>query len=84
MYKLDASFTADLPKDRPFRITFSGRSGSGYHIGFFDIAVTGVPSQWLDMMILWIVLTIFTKLCISAYTFEIRIFMKVARKWSLS
>ncbi len=39
---LDASFTSDLPTDRPFRITyFSGRRGSGYHIGFSDIARGG-------------------------------------------
>ncbi|PWQ94982.1 NAD-glutamate dehydrogenase domain-containing protein [Leucothrix arctica] len=39
---LDASFTNDLPTDRPFRITyFSGRRGSGYHIGFSDIARGG-------------------------------------------
>ncbi len=40
--ELEAEFTADLPADRPFRITFfSGRSGSGYHIGFSDIARGG-------------------------------------------
>nr|CAA6825351.1 MAG: Glu/Leu/Phe/Val dehydrogenase family protein [uncultured Thiotrichaceae bacterium] len=40
--ELDAEFTSDLPVDRPFRITFfSGRSGSGYHIGFSDIARGG-------------------------------------------
>lgn len=45
--ELDVSFTADLPKDRPFRITFfSGRSGSGYHIGFSDIARGG----WRTLM----------------------------------
>ncbi|PID45387.1 MAG: amino acid dehydrogenase [Proteobacteria bacterium] len=39
---LDATFTKDLPADRPFRITyFSGRRGSGYHIGFSDIARGG-------------------------------------------
>ncbi len=39
---LDAHFIADLPTDRPFRITyFSGRRGSGYHIGFSDIARGG-------------------------------------------
>ncbi|RVU83359.1 amino acid dehydrogenase [Leucothrix sargassi] len=39
---LDACFTNDLPADRPFRITFfSGRRGSGYHIGFSDIARGG-------------------------------------------
>lgn len=39
---LDEEFTADLPKDRPFRITFFvGRNGSGYHIGFSDIARGG-------------------------------------------
>jgi glutamate dehydrogenase len=35
-------FTADLPSERPFRITyFSTRFGSGYHIGFSDIARGG-------------------------------------------
>ena len=35
-------FIEDLPTDRPFRITyFSGRRGSGYHIGFSDIARGG-------------------------------------------
>ena len=39
---LEAHFTDDLPTDRPFRITyFSGRRGSGYHIGFSDIARGG-------------------------------------------
>ena len=39
---LDPSFTADLPADRPFRITFFfGRYGAGYHIGFSDIARGG-------------------------------------------
>ncbi len=39
---LAEQFTADLPKDRPFRITFFlGRNGSGYHIGFSDIARGG-------------------------------------------
>ena len=39
---LAEEFTADLPKDRPFRITFFvGRNGSGYHIGFSDIARGG-------------------------------------------
>jgi glutamate dehydrogenase len=39
---LSEEFTADLPKDRPFRITFFvGRNGSGYHIGFSDIARGG-------------------------------------------
>ncbi len=45
--ELDPVFTADLPKERPFRITFfSGRSGSGYHIGFSDIARGG----WRTLM----------------------------------
>lgn len=40
--ELDEKFTSDLPADRPFRVTyFSGRSGSGYHIGFSDIARGG-------------------------------------------
>lgn len=40
--ELGEAFTSDLPKERPFRITFfSGRSGSGYHIGFSDIARGG-------------------------------------------
>ncbi|MEZ5447566.1 MAG: NAD-glutamate dehydrogenase [Thiolinea sp.] len=45
--ELGAEFTADLPPDRPFRITFfAGRSGSGYHIGFSDIARGG----WRTLM----------------------------------
>lgn len=40
--ELCSDFTDDLPADRPFRITyFSGRFGSGYHIGFSDIARGG-------------------------------------------
>ncbi len=40
--ELDAKFTCDLPPERPFRITyFYGRYGSGYHIGFSDIARGG-------------------------------------------
>ena len=40
--ELGEQFTADLPADRPFRITyFFGRNGSGYHIGFSDIARGG-------------------------------------------
>jgi len=40
--ELGPEFTADLPDERPFRITyFSGRFGSGYHIGFSDIARGG-------------------------------------------
>lgn len=39
---LEPHFIQDLPADRPFRITyFSGRRGSGYHIGFSDIARGG-------------------------------------------
>jgi len=42
MGELDQKFTADLPQERPFRITyFYGRYGSGYHIGFSDIARGG-------------------------------------------
>jgi glutamate dehydrogenase len=42
MSELDQKFTADLPPERPFRITyFYGRYGSGYHIGFSDIARGG-------------------------------------------
>ncbi|HPY40418.1 MAG TPA: NAD-glutamate dehydrogenase, partial [Thiolinea sp.] len=45
--ELGDDFTADLPKERPFRITFfAGRSGSGYHIGFSDIARGG----WRTLM----------------------------------
>ncbi|WP_298609443.1 NAD-glutamate dehydrogenase domain-containing protein [uncultured Thiothrix sp.] len=45
--ELGEDFTSDLPKERPFRITFfAGRSGSGYHIGFFDIARGG----WRTLM----------------------------------
>ncbi|WP_303720696.1 NAD-glutamate dehydrogenase domain-containing protein [Malonomonas rubra] len=40
--EIGMEFTADLPTDRPFRISyFSGRFGSGYHIGFSDIARGG-------------------------------------------
>lgn len=39
---LDDSFTSGLPLERPFRITFFfSRHGSGYHIGFSDIARGG-------------------------------------------
>ncbi len=39
---LGATFTADLPPDRPFRVTFFfARGGLGYHIGFADIARGG-------------------------------------------
>ena len=39
---LETHFTQELPADRPFRITyFSSRRGSGYHIGFSDIARGG-------------------------------------------
>jgi len=49
-FRLDAAylgdlgdeFTADLPPERPFRVTFfMGRYGLGYHIGFADIARGG-------------------------------------------
>lgn len=40
--ELGAEFTADLPSERPFRISyFSSRFGSGFHIGFSDIARGG-------------------------------------------
>jgi glutamate dehydrogenase len=40
--ELGPEFIADLPPERPFRITFFfGRHGSGYHIGFSDIARGG-------------------------------------------
>ncbi|MEJ2699769.1 MAG: NAD-glutamate dehydrogenase, partial [Desulfuromonadales bacterium] len=40
--ELGAGFTADLPPERPFRVTFFfGRHGAGYHIGFSDIARGG-------------------------------------------
>ena len=40
--ELGPEFTDDLPTQRPFRITFfHGRRGSGYHIGFSDIARGG-------------------------------------------
>jgi len=40
--ELGPDFTDDLPAQRPFRITFfSGRRGSGFHIGFSDIARGG-------------------------------------------
>jgi glutamate dehydrogenase len=36
------AFTADLPPERPFRVTFfCGRYGLGYHVGFADIARGG-------------------------------------------
>ncbi len=39
---LGPEFTADLPPERPFRVTFFyGRHGLGYHIGFSDIARGG-------------------------------------------
>jgi len=39
---LGPEFTADLPPERPFRVTyFHGRHGLGYHIGFSDIARGG-------------------------------------------
>ncbi|MBK9517830.1 MAG: NAD-glutamate dehydrogenase [Anaeromyxobacter sp.] len=39
---LGPEFTADLPPERPFRVTFfMGRYGLGYHIGFADIARGG-------------------------------------------
>ncbi|OED38346.1 amino acid dehydrogenase [Chromatiales bacterium (ex Bugula neritina AB1)] len=40
--ELGTEFTDDLPAQRPFRITFfSGRRGTGFHIGFSDIARGG-------------------------------------------
>jgi len=40
--ELGTEFTADLPPERPFRVTFfAGRHGLGYHIGFADIARGG-------------------------------------------
>ncbi len=40
--ELGPEFTDDLPAQRPFRITFFyGRRGSGFHIGFSDIARGG-------------------------------------------
>lgn len=40
--ELGPDFTADLPLETPFRITFFfGRYGAGYHIGFSDIARGG-------------------------------------------
>jgi glutamate dehydrogenase len=40
--ELGSDFTADLPPERPFRITFFfGRHGAGFHIGFSDIARGG-------------------------------------------
>ena len=39
---LGPDFTADLPPERPFRVTFfCTRSGVGFHIGFSDIARGG-------------------------------------------
>jgi len=40
--QLGSGFVADLPPERPFRVTyFYGRCGAGYHIGFSDIARGG-------------------------------------------
>jgi len=40
--ELGPEFTADLPPERPFRVTFFfARHGCGYHIGFSDIARGG-------------------------------------------
>lgn len=40
--QLGSDFISDLPAERPFRVTyFYGRYGSGYHIGFSDIARGG-------------------------------------------
>ncbi|WP_221251867.1 NAD-glutamate dehydrogenase domain-containing protein [Desulfuromonas versatilis] len=40
--ELGPEFTADLPPERPFRVTFFfARHGAGYHIGFSDIARGG-------------------------------------------
>ena len=40
--ELETEAVKDLPPERPFRVTyFSGRFGSGYHIGFSDIARGG-------------------------------------------
>jgi glutamate dehydrogenase len=42
LHDLDERFTSGLPAERPFRITFFfSRHGSGYHIGFSDIARGG-------------------------------------------
>nr|WP_224983419.1 NAD-glutamate dehydrogenase domain-containing protein [Geomonas agri] len=42
MAEMDPKFSADLPPERPFRITyFHARYGLGYHIGFSDIARGG-------------------------------------------
>jgi glutamate dehydrogenase len=39
---LGPDFTADLPPERPFRVTFFyARAGLGYHVGFADIARGG-------------------------------------------
>jgi glutamate dehydrogenase len=40
--ELGEEFTSDLPAGEPFRVTFfSGRHGTGYHVGFADIARGG-------------------------------------------
>ena len=50
--QLGPDFTADLPPERPFRVTyFYARHGAGYHIGFSDIARGGwrtIMSQGWD------------------------------------
>lgn len=84
--ELGAEFTSDLPNDRPFRITFFfGRRGSGYHIGFSDIArggwrtlITQGRDDYLNSAN-----TLFRENYVLAHTqhLKIKIFMKVARKW---
>jgi len=69
--ELGPEFTADLPPERPFRITwFYGRHGAGYHIGFSDIARGGwrtVMSQGWDDFIT-IANTIFRENYVLAHT----------------
>jgi glutamate dehydrogenase len=69
--RLGPEFTADLPAERPFRVTyFYGRHGAGYHIGFSDIARGGwrtVMSQGWDDFIT-IANTIFRENYVLAHT----------------
>jgi glutamate dehydrogenase len=46
---LGPTFTADLPPERPFRVTFfAARYGLGYHVGFADIARGGWRTIFAD------------------------------------
>lgn len=56
LQRLGEEFIADLPAAHPFRVTFFfGRHGSGYHIGFSDIARGGwrtiLSKDWDDYLV---------------------------------